>query len=135
MISEQARQRWFVAVLSVTFLFAIGPSLVQSLTANKYQTAIGQQTVAVSGPAGLVQKFTPLLLIGLCLAVVVATVRNTERSGLGRLLALLAPWFWLVVHDSSMGVAFHRTELCYPLVAIAIWCLQPRIASLRWLGY
>jgi O-antigen ligase len=135
MISEQARQRWFVAVLSATFLFGIGPSAIQSFTANKYQTAIGQQTVAVSGPAGVVLRLAPLLLIGVCLAVIVVTVRNTERAGLGRLLALVAPWFWLVVHDSSIGVSFHRSELCYPLVAVAIWCLQPRIASLRWLGY
>jgi hypothetical protein len=135
MITEQARERWFLAVMAVTILFGIGPSLLQSFTANKYQSAIGQQTVAVSGPAGLMLKLAPFLVIGVCLAVVVVTVRFTDRPGVGRLLALLAPWFWTVVHDSSIGMSFHRSELCYPLIAIAVWCLQPKLASLRWLGY
>ena len=56
--AQDLRDRWSAAIICTAFLFAVGAPAVQSLTAPKYQTAVGQQTVPLSGPASLVSKGT-----------------------------------------------------------------------------
>ena len=60
----------FTAVVLLAWLYGVGVPLVQTLTATKVQEAAGQNTVGPSGVANLVSRMTPLVIIGVCLAVV-----------------------------------------------------------------
>lgn len=135
MDSVVARERWFVAILCSTFLFAIGPPLIQSFTAQKYQVAIGQQSVPLSGPAGMLSKAAPFLIIAMCLAAIGLNAKVLPRTGLMKLGLLLLPWVYVVIHDDYVGTHPHINALVYPMVATGIWVLRPRLAAMQWLGY
>src|SRR4051794_14693899 len=130
------RDAAFVAIVLAATLFGIGTPLVQTFTATKYQTAAGQLTAPLSGPANMVSKGAPILIVALCLVVIaLALTEAVPRSGFPALAVLVAPWMYLVVHDKSLGISPHLRVLCYPLICTAIWCLRPKLSSLRWVGY
>lgn len=134
-LSATSRDRWFTAIASAAFLFATGVPFAQTLTAQKYQTAVGQPAAPLTGIASLLSKGAPLLIIALCATAIALSLRALPRHGVGLLLVLLLPWIYLFSRDEYLGIRTHVNFFCYPLIFIAGWMLRPRLSSLQWLGY
>ena len=132
---ERARTRWSVALVLLSYAYAVGPGLVDSLTSRKYHTDIGQAAPPRSGLTSLVDKASLTLLLALCALIVLLRVGTMPKQHRLRLAVVLAPWIYMVVRDQYLRVPTHKYELVYPFVVVAIWALAPRLTLLKWVGY
>jgi hypothetical protein len=121
-------------LIVVIWATIILPRVVQSLTAPKFRTSVGDP-VPYRLPANLTSTGLSLLLAGWCLVLVLQRLRNLPTDGGLALAALLAPWVYLVMRDLYRGRMPNLVSLLYPLVVLAIWAIRPRLDRLQVLGY
>ncbi len=121
-------------LIVLTWATIIVPRVVQSLTAPKYRTSVGDP-VPYRLPATLTSTALSLVLAAWCLMLVLRRLRNLPADRGLALAALLAPWVYLVMRDVYRGRLPNLASLLYPLVVLAVWAIRPRLDRLAILGH
>lgn len=123
------------ALILLSWSAVVVPRLLQTLTADKTRNVVG-----AAGAYALPVKLTELGLLGalagLCVLVVLQHLDDLPARRRRALVALLAPWFYLVVRDLYTGRVPSRPEqVLYPMLVVAAWVLRPRLERLALVGY
>lgn len=130
-LSERGRSM-MGAVLSVAvWLFIAVPAAVQSVGAPKYRQVVGAPNPTMIHSAAVLQQFLLAVLAAVCFAAVMVSMPGVRLVRGLRFTVMLAPWVYLVAHDYWVGYGPSLGSLLYPLVVVAVYFLQPPIASLR----
>ena len=129
------RPRHDRATVLVVLVWAavVVPRLVQSLTAPKYRATVGAP-VPLSAPATYFDLSLVLAVGAWCTWIVLRSLHDLPTTRRRELLALLAPWVYLVARDLYVDHRPDRGALLYPVVVVALWVLRPRIEQLAVLG-
>jgi O-antigen ligase len=111
------------------------PQVVQSLTAPKRRASVEAAAAGLTHLASLARLGLTLALICFAGWVVISSARSMLKLRLLPLIVLLAPWVYLVIRDWYVTGRPAKEALLVPLVILALWALQPRMAWLSTLGY
>lgn len=135
----RAAARWrrvdpAVTVIVAAWAFVVIPRLIQSLTAPKFRTRVGAP-VPFSPAAARVDLVMAYALITVCVLVILSRLGRLPVRHRGALLALLAPWVYLVCRNLYIDARPDRGALVYPLIAVVVWMLRPRLDRLAVLGH
>jgi hypothetical protein len=118
----------------IAWTSVIVPRVVQSLTAPKYRTSVGDP-VPYRLPASLTSTALSLLLAGWCLALILQRLRNLPTDRGLALAAMAAPWIYLVVRDVYRGRLPDLASILYLVLVVAVWAARPRLDRLALLGW
>ncbi len=132
--SRPVRERWAVLIIVAVWGWTVGPRVIQTLTAPKLRSSVGEQSVD-SPLAALATLLFTVVLLGLCALVALVASQYHHPGHVGVLALMIAPWFYLVVRDLFAGDRPTMTALVYPAVVVALWLLRPRFQVLVVLGH
>ncbi|AEV71905.1 hypothetical protein MycrhN_1284 [Mycolicibacterium rhodesiae NBB3] len=126
----QQRGRLFIttdtaAVLLVVVMWvrAVGSLIALSLTADKKFVPVGQEPIWTPA-ASLTSRGLYVLVIGICLGIILFRMNELTRPGLWRVVAVLAPWFCILLRDLYSGSPTPDSVL-YVMVVLALAALRP----------
>ncbi len=114
-------------VLALTWALVVVPRTVQSMTAPKFRTTVGQEAAPYSSLALLSDRGLTAALAGVCAVAVLLSLRRATLAGAATVAALLLPWLVAAVRDAYGGTVPGTGAALYPLVVLALWALAPRL--------
>lgn len=132
--TQDKRDQHARVLVLLVWAWAVLPRLVQTVTAPKVHQSVEQAAVPYTHLASLLVTATSLLLGGYCAFVIATSLARLPRSRFTQLAALLLPWLWLVVRGLYIPITPTRNTLVFPLVAVTMWVLRPRLRTLQTLG-
>lgn len=121
-------------VIAATWVWLCVPKIVQTVLSPKYRVDLGGEA-PYSKVAALADYGLYYLLIGVCAIAILTFVTVLPRTGGLGLACLLAPWAYMIVRDLYVPTKPSHEAVCYPLIVIALWVIQPRMHALRHVGY
>jgi hypothetical protein len=131
---EIPTERWAQALVVTVWAWAVLPRIIQSLSAPKVLTAVGEAGPPLNPLAEQLGLALTFGIVGLCFLIVLDRLTTLPATGLGSVALLLAPWAYLVGRDQFLDVPLAPATLIWPAVVVAVWVLQPRIEWLALLG-
>lgn len=129
------RGRWTTAVVTVVWAWITVPRLLQTVLSPKYRNSVGSEDAPYSRVAAYADRGLYICMILVCGAVVLAFLHDIDTKAIGRLLALLAPWAYIVIRDLYVPTSVQEEAVCYLLVVLSLWTLRPEIGRIEVLGY
>ena len=129
------RGRWTTAVVTVVWAWIAVPRLLQTVLSPKYRNSVGSDDAPYSRLAAYADRGLYICIILVCGVVVLSFLHDIDTRAIGRLLALLAPWAYIVIRDLYVPTSVQEEAVCYLLVVLALWTLRPDIGRLDVLGY
>lgn len=133
--SDRLRRRWTVLLVITVWSYSVLPRLLQSLTAPKFRSRMGEVAAPNSAIASLSLTALTLAVLGVCAAALVVTYHDHRRRSFALLSIMLAPWVYLVIRDAFVRDMPTLPTLIYPAVVGAVWAMRPRLEELTVLGY
>ncbi len=129
---EDFRARLLIVLSWVAMVL---PQVVQSFTAPQHRLSVEVDGPGLTRIASLSRLALTLVLGVVALWLLVASARRARHLRILPLIAMLAPWVYMVIRDWYITGHPSQAALLVPLVAIALWTLQPRLRCLSTLGY
>ena len=112
-----------VLLVVVMWLRAVGSLMALSLTADKKFVPVGQEPIWTPA-ASLASRGLYVLVVGICLGIILFRMNELTRPGLWRVIAVLAPWFCILMRDLYSGLPTPDSVL-YVMVVLALAALRP----------
>ena len=122
-------------VIVLAWAYVVLPRLVQSAVAAKHRATVGDPVP--ESPLAAQTELALTAALALCCGLVLLTrsVRQLPTTRRTALLALLAPWVFLVVRDIYLDRLPGAGALLFPMLVITLWALQPSVERLALLGW
>lgn len=133
MRSWSVRDYAAAVVITLVWLRAVGPLVLLTLVGDKTFVPVGQPT-ETPDIVGIATQASGLLLLAVCAGVVVVWGRGLLRADHLLLVALLAPWLWMVLRDALAGT-MPTGSLSYPAVVLALLAVRPHPRVLAWTAF
>ena len=113
------------AALLIVFLWcrAVGTRILLSLSADKVFVPVGQDPIWPPAASYASQLFF-LLAVGFSVGIILFRINDVTRPGLWRIVALLAPWLFILMRDIYSGSPT-PDSLLYVVVVLALAALRP----------
>jgi hypothetical protein len=131
----RARDQRSSILLTLVCAWAVVPRLIQTLTAPKHRTQVGEESPPYTAVANSSLKLLCLMVLLFSVLVIIEVVRDQPRRGFAGLVLLMLPFVYLEVRDFTLGDRLVWSQLAYPAVVIAIWVLRPPLRKLALVGY
>lgn len=120
-------------LVSLSWAVVVVPRLVQTFTSSKHRASVGAG-IPESALSVQTSRLLELSLLALCLGIVLRRARRLPLDRLPTLAVIVAPWFFMLLRDLSLGTEPKIASILFPFVALAVWVLRPPIERLGLLG-
>ena len=133
--SESVRQLQSRILILLVWAWGVIPRTVQTLTAPKYRTQVGMESVPYSTATAVSLFVLTMAVLGYSIVIIIAALRDPPSHGTGALVVVLLPWVYLQLRNWTLSEPLQLSQLIYPIVTIAIWALRPALSEFALLGY
>lgn len=138
LLSRSVEQmRWHRSVALQVLAWAhvvLAPTIQSLLSPSKSRQGVGE-AVNYSPIAQAVGQLTTMLLLAVCLWCIVESINDLPRRGTLTLMVILLPWVYIAIRQAYVPQPLQNKQLVYPLLALAIWIIRPKMRDLQVMGY